>query len=214
MENTSGITQEQLRAYGLSAEPLSWVPESIRSLVGVLRSANNDPSNTALATAANDMIAQFDSTFSDVLLSAPVVGTIGAAPTVDGLVVELTADDSELGLPADHFRWTFGDGLAGSGDQVTHEYLTPGDYRVTLEVSVAGVTYRDHTHVTVVSEPDDEPTQFDPGDHNIQEVKDYINGLPDAGVNDPETQRVLDAERDGDDRSTLVDWLVGKVEQD
>jgi IPT/TIG domain len=51
---------------------------------------------------------------------------------------------------------------------------------------------------------------FNPGDVTIDDVKAYINALPDAGDNHPETQRVLDAERAGQARITLINWLDAK----
>ena len=51
---------------------------------------------------------------------------------------------------------------------------------------------------------------FDPSAHTIDEIKDYIDALPDEGNNHPETQRVLDAERDGQARVTLLAWLDSK----
>lgn len=48
-----------------------------------------------------------------------------------------------------------------------------------------------------------EADSFDPSDHNIDEVKQYINDHPD------EVQRVYDAEVEGKGRSSLLDWLSG-----
>lgn len=52
-------------------------------------------------------------------------------------------------------------------------------------------------------EPTPEPkaSPFDPGEHTVAEVEEYVDAHPD------ERGRVLDAERAGKDRVTLVDWL-------
>lgn len=42
---------------------------------------------------------------------------------------------------------------------------------------------------------------FDPGEHTVDEVKAYVGEHPD------ERQAVLDAERAGKNRTTLVEWL-------
>ena len=42
---------------------------------------------------------------------------------------------------------------------------------------------------------------FNPGDHTVAEVEDYVNANPD------QAQAVLDAELAGKNRVTLVDWL-------
>ena len=45
-----------------------------------------------------------------------------------------------------------------------------------------------------------ETEEFDPSEHNVEEVQAYL-----ADADDTETQRVLDAEKAGKNRSTLVD---------
>ena len=52
--------------------------------------------------------------------------------------------------------------------------------------------------------PDDEleDENFDPADHTIDEVKEYVEVYPDSA------QAMLDAESDGKDRVTLVSWLT------
>ncbi len=44
-------------------------------------------------------------------------------------------------------------------------------------------------------------TQYDPGDHTVAEVQEYLDGLPE---DDPERDRVLAAERAGKARTTLI----------
>lgn len=44
--------------------------------------------------------------------------------------------------------------------------------------------------------------KFDPGDHNIDEVKSYVDDHPD------EVQAVYDAEKAGKARVSLLDWLT------
>ena len=48
-------------------------------------------------------------------------------------------------------------------------------------------------------------TTFEPGDHTIDDVKAYIEALTEDIIE--ETQRVLDAERAGQARVTLLAWL-------
>ena len=40
-------------------------------------------------------------------------------------------------LPASQVIWNFGDGTTGSGDTVNHTYLTPGNYQVSMTVTLA-----------------------------------------------------------------------------
>lgn len=51
-------------------------------------------------------------------------------------------------------------------------------------------------------EPDTDDT-FDPSEHTIDEVKDYVDAHPD------EVDAVLNAEQAGKGRVTLVEWLEG-----
>ena len=70
---------------------------------------------------------------------------------------------SAPGVDADTYAWEFGDETASPGGAtVTHEYLEPGEYTVTLETTTDGETKTYETTVTV------EPrfanvTQVDPG---------------------------------------------------
>jgi len=47
------------------------------------------------------------------------------------------------------------------------------------------------------------PVSFDPADHTIDEVKAYVDANPDQRT------QVLSDEKQGKQRSTLIDWLVG-----
>jgi len=52
-------------------------------------------------------------------------------------------------------------------------------------------------------EPVDPATvDFDPGSHNVDEVKDFVTLYPET------TSLILELESNGKDRSTLVDWLI------
>jgi hypothetical protein len=53
--------------------------------------------------------------------------------------------------------------------------------------------------------PDDEGEgEFKPAKHTIDDVKKYVDAHPD------EAQRILDAEVDGKNRTSLVDWLTAE----
>ncbi len=54
--------------------------------------------------------------------------------------------------------------------------------------------------------PTSEPAEFDPSDHNIDDVESYVEANPD------ELDAVLAAERAGKDRSTLIEWLEARQE--
>lgn len=48
----------------------------------------------------------------------------------------------------------------------------------------------------------DDATTYDPTDYSVDEVNDYLNTL--SGTDDPEYQRVLQAERDGKARKGIL----------
>lgn len=47
-------------------------------------------------------------------------------------------------------------------------------------------------------------SEMDPGEHTVDEVKKYAEEHPD------EVQDILDAEREGKNRTSLVTWLEGQ----
>lgn len=69
---------------------------------------------------------------------------------------------------------------------------------------LAGLTVR----ADEPAEPTSEPESFDPGEHNIDDVQTHVEANPD------ELDAILAAERDGKNRSTLIEWLEGQSETD
>src|SRR5262245_35538463 len=51
----------------------------------------------------------------------------------------------------------------------------------------------------------DEPTTYDPGEHTVDEVKEYVTANPD------QADEVLAAEQAGQNRVTLVSWLEAQT---
>lgn len=76
---------------------------------------------------------------TDRIQASPETAAIGEAVTF-----------SAPGVDADAYEWDFGDEtVTPSGQTVTHEYLEPGEYTVTLETSTDGETTTYETSVTV-----------------------------------------------------------------
>lgn len=77
-----------------------------------------------------------DGTRASRTVSLEVVTASTPAPSFetssDGLSVTFTATPQAEGS---RYTWEFGDGTQGEGQQVTHVYEGPGEYRVTLTVS-------------------------------------------------------------------------------
>ena len=97
------------------------------------------------------------------------------------------------------------------------------DYTVTYTANSGGfVTPADNTPLLLIertASPGADPQQpdplppFDPGSTTIPNVQAYVDGLGDPA--DPavqaEIQRLLDMERAGQNRSTLITWLDAKL---
>jgi len=63
--------------------------------------------------------------------------THGPTPVVVGAVVAFTDTSTTDGGPIVDWSWSFGDGQAGSGPQVTHAYDALGSFTVTLTITDA-----------------------------------------------------------------------------
>lgn len=50
-----------------------------------------------------------------------------------------------------------------------------------------------------------DPAIFDPSDHKVDEVIEYLAGLDDSEDGEAEAERVLEAERNGKDRKSILD---------
>lgn len=73
--------------------------------------------------------------FGVVTLGQPVASFTAHAggQSSKGLPVAFDASGSQdTSSPIVAYQWVFGDGFTGSGETVTHNYGTPGDYAVTL----------------------------------------------------------------------------------
>ena len=162
-----------------------------------------------------------------IVEAGPVQATVNPA---NGLIWTFRFDGTTTRVAAD-FDWTFTGGTpatqADSPGPVVVTYATPGPKTATLVVSGAGaganpappagsypitvnaVTGAGPPGTSLRSLPPEEEQQlvegYDPGDHTVDEVKIY------ADENPEEAQSLLDAERAGKDRTTLVSYLEALV---
>jgi len=56
-------------------------------------------------------------------------------------------------LPASQVVWNFGDGTTGSGDTVNHTYLTPGNYQVSMTVTLANGCVGTTSENVIINQP-------------------------------------------------------------
>jgi hypothetical protein len=142
---------------------------------------------------------------ASLLASAgPTVIAVNGSNYLPNSVVEVNqAGVATTFVDAQNLTFTFDPTVAGSFN-VTVRNTVEESNDVVLTVT-AGTS----------EDPDPEPDVFDgtsdPGDFTIAVIQAYINGLPNQGHGEDEVQRVLDLERAGQNRVTLVEWLDAKM---
>jgi hypothetical protein len=212
-------TEVVLRSWGLSGEPMTWAPTRQQPVIAAIRAANTGFGDAAMVQG------MLDATYPDggylaanVVLEHPPTGAftvtdgtidpeVDPTPYAKVIRVELT-DDEYLGLTSDMVSWDFGDGTAVVHEVFGHDhgYVAPGDYTVRLTEMVAGAAYGSSQDVTVTepvqaratkTKAKDEP--FDPGEHTVAEVKEYLAEHPE------EMDAVLEAEDQGKARAGILD---------
>lgn len=125
--------------------------------------------------------------------------------TLTGLVLKV---DCTGGEPATYYGIEWGDGpfnnlltdAQGNGT-MSHTYAA-GTYTVTIWTSAEPPTVIETYIVGIVM---DDPEVVLAG--TIDEVKAYVNGLPDDDNRDNVIQALIDRERANRNRATLVSWL-------
>lgn len=199
-------TEEELRSWGVSGEPVRNAPESAAVAIGAIRKANLEPSNSALASAATELIADIDADLDAdaILLPTAATGTF-TAELGDDHVVTFTSDDEALGLGTQTW-WHFGDGSSPvQGTTVEHQYAEPGVYPAAIEIAVAGVVFRSVQELTVGEPAHAVPVITSPEDGaTVPPVHDVL------GTGEPNTPVTLNWIReDGHEEPTAASTTVG-----
>jgi PKD repeat protein len=105
-----------------------------------------------------------------VYAGGPYSGTVGVP-------VFMSADIGLGGRPPGpvQVQWAFGDGAAGSGENVSHTYTAPGTYNVTVTASVGvGQTATDSTTVTIIDAPPPPVLTVNPGGPSSGTVGQFL----------------------------------------
>lgn len=100
-------------------------------------------------------------------LRAPALRILPEAGSNDSFAFDAETGIAALGVALDDpvFRWDFGDGAGASGARATHRYENPGQYRVTLHLSLAtGESVQSRATVTVLAP---EVLRYQPGSGRI-----------------------------------------------
>jgi len=106
---------------------------------------------------------------------------------------ETTEFKANISQAYDSLTWDFGDGNTSSIENPTHEYLSAGDYDVTLSVTSGGQTSTETKTVTIYEQPtasqpqnmlicDDDNDGFYSFDLTTQSI-DILNGQSNTGFN-------------------------------
>lgn len=135
-----------------------------------------------------------------------------------------TFDATDKTRVAADYDWAFPGGTpataADNKGPVTVTYSTGGAKVATLTIAAgagppAGGAYPITVQATAAAlprsmpggeEPPPEEGPFDPGDHTVAEVEEYVEANPE------ETQRIFDAESADKQRVTLLNWLSARLE--
>jgi parallel beta-helix repeat protein len=85
--------------------------------------------------------------------SPPTVAINANTTALTGETVRLDGSGSSDDVGVVGYAWSFGDGMEGAGESVTHIYPEPGVYNVTLTVSDEYGNIDEATHTVTVEEP-------------------------------------------------------------
>ncbi len=85
---------------------------------------------------------------------APLAASASATPSSGDAPLAVTfAGTASGGRPPYSYAWTFGDGAAGSGANLTHTYTAPGAYEANLTVTDAGANVTTASVAVTVAAP-------------------------------------------------------------
>lgn len=133
------VLTPQLRAWGISGEPLAWAPTRWQPVIAAIRFAN-----TGFGTQAT-VQGLLDSTFpfNRLQASAICLSSSYSEPTVgvtkaDGRIrLKIAASE----LPPENVTWLIDSIVVGHGDDLELEGLSNGEHLIEVQVAVAGNVY-------------------------------------------------------------------------
>ena len=140
--------------------------------------------------------------------TTPPVADAGSDQTItEDTAVNLDGSGSSDNAGVFSYEWDFGDGTTGTGATITHTYVDPGTYSVTLTVrDKAGNNATDSATITVLRDTDSDGTP------DVTDTDDDNDGMPDVW----ETENGLDPlikdaslDPDNDGLTNLKEYLRG-----
>jgi uncharacterized repeat protein (TIGR02543 family) len=138
---------------------------------------------------------------SYVKINKPPVANLSAGESYIGFVGEEIEFNGSLSYDLDgkivEYLWDFGDGTTGYGEIETHNYSSPGEYKVTLKVKDNDGAYGTDETIATVVQPNRPPS------------KPNISG-PSEGLIDVEyNYSIVSNDEDNDQIKYTIDWGDG-----
>ena len=106
-----------------------------------------------MAVTVTDSAGQIAKSSQTITVNAKLTGSFTYSPSTPLPLIAVTFDASAIGGTQPYsYAWDFGDGSTGSGQSVSHSYLLPGTYTVTLTITDAnGQSFTTSQSITVLT---------------------------------------------------------------
>jgi hypothetical protein len=156
---------DDLRAWGLSGQPVDWAFVTWQPVIATLRTINRgELPVSALQPLLDATFPDADYDAADIALAHQPTATFSAAEGETSTEQTFTlTGDADLNLPGDNVQWDFGDGLvAVASPSAEHDFLRPGTFHVTCSVAVAGMVTQTTQDVVVAGGAPPVLTSLDP----------------------------------------------------
>jgi PKD repeat protein len=170
VDNTAGVVEfNQLRDTGVENPVLARVTFELTGPVGSETTLGFAEDDTRLSDsdATEINLTQYDGVTVAVESSEPALTYTPSSPKI-GTEVQFTAtvDDPNI----EEYRWDFGDGTSGAGQQANHTYFESGTYTVTLTTEDGAGNINEYTTELTVERAFADVVRIDPGERvNVPE---------------------------------------------
>jgi hypothetical protein len=142
----------QLRAGGISGEPIRWYFTQYQAPITAIRAANTGYGTQATVQGVLDSTFPFNHLSAAAICVTPPGALTLSATAHDGRTRLLLDEDAQL--PPENITWLVDGVVVAHGRDVDVDMLPPGEHQVRLDVAVGGNVY---SKVATVGEPVPEP---------------------------------------------------------
>jgi hypothetical protein len=142
--NPDDVLTRQLRAWGVSGEPIRWAPDMYQASIVAVRAANTGFGTVSTAQGVMDSSFPFNHLVAkDICLPhAPADAPAIRVTSKDGHSRLRSVDLADLELPVENITWLVDGDVAGHGPDIEVVELPPGEHEVAVVVAVAGMLYQ------------------------------------------------------------------------